>query len=177
MRLFSFNLINTLNLKIKLEINLRNPPDCSCSKAIPDYTIIRDEASPGATSCFSREVDVELDDRLDEADKANLARLSEIIHAKDKRYERTKISYYIKGQRYPTGSWAYSFFVAPNACAADKSLAREIEIRGFDKSTYEQIKNKPLPRGEIIGAWMNSTERFVAFKKDQNMYIEQISVL
>lgn len=125
----------------------------------PKYNILEDTVK----SNIKRTVEVELPERLDEAD---LKRLAEHIKGlSSKEVERTFIGYRIAGNDLKQAYWATTHY-NPNL---------EVNIMGESATSYDDMKGKGLPEGDVIGSWMverGLEYRITAYNKDGQTYLQ-----
>lgn len=125
----------------------------------PEYNILEDTVK----SNIKRTVEVELPERLDEVE---LKRLAEHIKGlSNKEVERTFIGYRIAGNDPKQAYWATTHY-NPNL---------EVNIMGESATSYENMKGKELPEGDVIGSWMverGLEYRMTAYKKDGQTYLQ-----
>ncbi|WP_367110373.1 hypothetical protein [uncultured Psychrobacter sp.] len=125
----------------------------------PEYNILEDTAK----SNIKRTVEVELPERLDEVELKRLAKHIKGLSNKD--VERTFIGYRIAGNDPKQAYWATTHY-NPNL---------EVNIMGESATSYENMKGKSLPEGEVIGSWMverGLEYRMTAYNKDGRTYLQ-----
>ncbi|MEN2751967.1 hypothetical protein AAIR29_10020 [Psychrobacter sp. FBL11] len=124
-----------------------------------EYNILEDTVK----SNIKRTVEVELPERLDEVELKRLAEHIKGLSNKD--LERTFIGYRIAGNDPKQAYWATTHY-NPNL---------EVNIMGESATSYESMKGKDLPEGDVIGSWMVEHDleyRVTAYNKDEQTYLQ-----
>ncbi len=99
----------------------------------------------------------------EQLNKTQLREIAYELKEKNSKYENLYIFYLLPNMKIGAGAWATSHY-NPNL---------DIKIIGIDKTIEDKLKNIKLPKGEIIGKWLDSSpymENSIIIYKTNGVY-------